>query len=102
MGIRSVVGDGRVYAESGGKNCKVDYGGIWKLLDLDRKLYSTTVPGMKLMHYSWNNLITMIEKKRGEDILKLAKTVTLREGFSGPSDLCKYGLLHSTQLSSRL
>ncbi|KAI9639876.1 uncharacterized protein MKK02DRAFT_40205 [Dioszegia hungarica] len=60
--------------------------GLWKDLEV-------------VGHRPWRNLLAMIESKKGAaDILKLAKTVTLREGFDSTSDL--YAILSCPALDS--
>lgn len=42
-------------------------------------------------HYNrYSNLISIMEDKKGVDMLRNVKSVTLREGFSAVSDLCEY------------
>lgn len=44
----------------------------------------------------------MIEKGRGAELLRLAKTVTIREGFERASDLCEYSASGSFQESQSI
>lgn len=41
---------------------------------------------------SWANLTDLLEGKKPPEFLRQAKTMTLKEGFQSPSDLCKLSL----------